>query len=48
MAETTVVLTETQLAKLRRAHMLWCAGALVAGIGLGLVVGRITAPKVRA
>jgi hypothetical protein len=47
-ANTTVLLTEKQLAKLQREHLLWCAGALVAGIGIGFAVARFTAPKAAA
>lgn len=39
---TTVVLTETQLAALRRQSAFWIAGAMLVGLGVGYAVGHFT------
>lgn len=40
-AGTTIVLTEAQLARLRREQAFWIAGALLLGLGAGYALGRI-------
>jgi hypothetical protein len=45
-ASTTIVLTEAQLAKLRREQAFWVAGALLLGVGAGYALARLTTRKV--